>query len=317
VALPNPRNLPILRTTKKMAAPVVLNAPGAKPLNLERAAKWIITQKAEKSWDAMNKLAQRNKWPRREEEVFSYLGRTGSTRQFKKLRVFWAFNMKNPGLFPKTWRYEPLAVGSFEDLKRAADFAFRRARNNALKNIDTGDYRRSFAYLYREKAGEVPRFLVGAATVTLEDPSAELIIINTADYASSLEAHAFQRARNGGIMHQAAKETAKKFPNVNVRFSYTNLDKLGFGLQHKYAVPYIRIGLRRGAVKPYFSRPGRNIRRRATAYAKRAPNERAFYEYNRAMRGARSKYLARQDDRHFGDDLYSYQRFRARIKRKR
>jgi len=265
----------------------------------------------------MQRLSARGRWPRDEKEIFSYLGRTGSTRQFKSLRQFWNYNLKHPSLYARTWRYEPITLGSFDELKMAADYAFRRCWQIATKHTDTYKYGRSFAYLYRERAGELPKYLVGAQTAELEDNTAELIIVNPVEYASSLEAHSFARARNGGIMYQAARETAKKFPKVNVRFSYTNLDKLGLPLDHKYAVPYIRIGLRVSRVKPFFSRPGRNIRRRGSAYKRMSPHESAFRDYHRAMRRVRSKTLRRQDGRHYGDDLYSYLRFRARIKRDR
>lgn len=314
--LPSVKVLPIVRGGKRFAPPVALDNP--QKVTLEGAARWIIRQKAEKSQEAMTKLAQRGKWPTQDEEIFSYLGRTGSTRQFKSLKTFWGYNLKNPGLYARPWRHEPISVGSFDDLKDAADFAFRRSWQIATKHTLTFRYNRSFAYMYREKAGDIPKALSGAQTATLEDPSAELIIVNVVEYASSLEAHAFERVKNGGIMYQAARETARKYPQINVRFSYTNLDKLGLPLHHKYAVPYIRLSMRRGSVKGYFSRPGRNIRRRGSAYSRTSPHERAFHDFHRAMSRSRSRNgLRRQDTRHFGDDLYSYQRFRSRIRRRR
>lgn len=314
--LPSTKVLPIIRRSKRFQPPVVLDNP--KAVTLENAARWIIAQKAEKSQEAMTRLSQRGKWPVNDDEIYSYLGRTGSTRQFKSLKTFWGYNLKNPALYPRVWRHEPISLGSFDDLKSAADFAFRRSWQIATKHNRTFQYNRSFAYMYREEAGATPKALSTAETATIEDPTAELLVVNVTEYASSLEAHSFERVKNGGIMYQAAREAAKKYPQINVRFSYTNLDKLGLPLHHRYAVPFIRLSLRRGAVKSYFSRPGRNIRRRGSAYGRTSPHERAFHDFHRSMRGARSRSgLRRQDTRHFGDDLYSYQRFRSRIRRRR
>jgi hypothetical protein len=309
------------RISRKLAPPVVMTA--TTPLTLQGAARYIQAKKAEQAVRVMDRLAQRRRWPRSERDIVAYLGRSSTARRFDNLSQFWGYNLKNPGLFPRTWRFEPVSQGSFADLKEAADFAFRRCWQEATKHTRTFAYNRAFVYLYREQTGAVPKMLTGAATAVLEDPSAELIIVNVTEYASSLEAHAFQRARNGGIMYKAAQETARRYRNVEVRFSYTNLDKLGLPLAHKYAVPYIRVGLRSSAVRQFFSRPGRNIRRRNLAYKRQGgPAESVFYQFNARMNYARRSEAAargsrgRIDDRHFGNDLYSYQSFRRRMRRK-
>ncbi len=310
-----PDNLPAEFKSRRNLLPAQILTPQTN-LNFQNAGRWIQIQKVERSRLAIDRLRADGRMPANDNEIFSYLGRSGSSRQFKNIGKFWSYNIKNPGLFARSWRYEPITVGTFEDMKAAADYAYRRCLQNSLKHTVTYRYRKSFLYLYRTERDAYPRAVLGRETAILEDPTAELIIVNAVDYASSLEAHAFERAKNGGIMYEAARSTARAFRNINVRFSYTNLDKLGLNLSHRYAVPYIRISLRQGTVKPYFSRPGRNIRRRGSAYAKRGANERAFYQYNTAMRNIRRRTLKRQDDRHFGDDLYSYQRFRARLKRR-
>ena len=294
------------RIRKNLGTPKVITGPTG--FGLEDTYKWIQAQKVKATGQAMSRLASQGRWPKQwsdKGEITAYIGKTLSNRQFKNVDEFLGYVRKTPLDYKKAWRFEPTNVANQADIKAAADFAFRQVRSELGKiPVRTGNLRNSVMYMVREKKGAEPRLFFGDVDL---QRSAELLIVASAEYASSVEAHYFQRVKNGGMVYQAAKLTAKRFPNVIVRFSYTNLDKLGLPLAHKYAVPYIRIALRGGSVKQHFARPGRNIRRRQSAYRRMSPHSRNFYDYHGRMTSARKKAgYKRQDGRHFGDDLFSF-----------
>lgn len=301
----------LIRSQKTLGQPILLE----RAVNtLEGAKDWITMVKAKQSAEAMDRLSAQNRWPRDPKRVFGYLGRTGSGRQFKDIGQLFNYTKKNNNYYNRSYRFEPSDVANMEIVKKAADFVFTTARRESYKHRLTGILQQSLTYMVKQNWGDTPKMFFGDVQLNRKS---ELIIAEIAEYASSVEAHSVERARTGGILYMAAQMATKRFPQVIIRYGNTNLDKLGLPLLHKYAVPYVRVALRGGNVKANLSRPGRNIRRRGTAYRRMGPHSRGFSEYHQRMRTSRREAgWKRQDSRHWGDDLFSYYSQRRRKLRK-
>lgn len=262
-------------------APAVVVTPSTK-LNLVNAQSWIQAAKGSAAGKAMTRLSASGSWPADPKEVYSYIGKTSSTRQFKDIKIFLGYNRKNPQLYAKPWRFEPLNVATAEDVIEAAAYAYRllQTRPRGMFKNPTGRYEASHLLMGRNSEG-VTQVLRNVPEAKRMDNLSQLWLTNTSEYASTVEANFFERHKNGGIYYFVAQKTAQAFPNLNITFTYMNIDRLGRGKGasltglpqvHKYMVPLIRIA-QRGNFKARMSRPGRNIRRRASQARKKAKNK--------------------------------------------
>ena len=256
---------PVLRKQKGIAPPVVLRPglPGQSiKLSLDGVYDWVTQEKARAAALAMDSLSAKGRWPKDQKEVRGYIGRTGSGRQFNDVRGLYAYTKKNASTYyAKPLRFEPISVGDSKMLKRAADFAFRQTRSELSRHLLTGVNRDTAMYGFRSNIKAPVQYGRGDYPINRDS---EFLIPVVGEYASSVEAHSYQRAKTGGMVYAAAKMTERKFPQIVVRFSYTALSDIGLPQLHNYAVPYIRLGLRGNPLKAKITRPGRNIRRRAS-----------------------------------------------------
>lgn len=251
---------------------------------LSGVAKFINDTKIDITERAMKRLARTVRWPTHEAGVTGYIGSTQS-RRFKNLNQFFGYVAKNPDLYPRRWVFEPENVGNAEEMKSCIAFIYREAEIQQRKHYKTGRMMIRYLMLMKQK-GKYPQVL---HTPPFSDEivfGTEMIVVNVAEHASSVEAHSYERAKTGGILYMAAEMAKRKWPELVIRFSYTNLDKLGLPLTHKYAVPYVRVGFRGNEMKSKLTRPGRNIRRRRVTMRARLPGGKNYAK--RSARYARS-----------------------------
>jgi len=247
-----------------MAAPVVLN-PGPKGLLdghvtfLKGVPEFVNKTKIELTQRTLAKLARVGRWPD-DDNYRVYLGR-GRSQRYKDPATFFRVMKAKPNLYPRRWVFEPNDVGSTELLVEAIAYAYMHSVRASLKHHKSGRLKASFLMLEKLPTGHY-RVMTTPPFKSDVTRDTEFLVLNFAEYASTIEAHAYQRVRDGGVMYLAAKMTEKKFKSLVVTFQYMNMDRMGLPLTHKYMVPVIRIGMRGNKQVGKISRPGKNLRRR-------------------------------------------------------
>lgn len=159
---------------------------------------------------------------------------------------------------PSLWRRKFFYIGDREGASRigeAAHYVMKLLDTKSRQyGIKTGFYRRSFEY-YLDGSPFTNR-----ARLQFTDPDSVFMAINTAAYASTVEAISLysENNRTGGVLYYAAKMALRRFPELGVKYSY---QKAAIGLNHKYDIPTLEIGSRENVFSEIV-RPGSRFRGR-------------------------------------------------------
>jgi hypothetical protein len=284
-------------------------------LDIVGITKWITQQKYIATGKAMTRLSSQGVWPDTIDEVTAWLG-AGRTRRFRNVREFVGYTKNNPHLYSKRWVFEPDNVGNPLMVIEAATrgLAAAQQRGIALFKDPTGRWNSSFM-MYMKGWDNKYRLIPPGGTPRPEamDASSEIFIVNTSEYASSLEAHFFVNKKQEGIMYHTAKMLQRKYKALVIQFQYVQMQDIGLGTgQHKYKVPIIRIGFRLGRMKGKMTRPGRNMRRRGQTMKAGMPQNKAYNERGaRYARSTRDK-LGRFNQRGWLNEMYGLHNPRSR-----
>lgn len=293
---------------------------------------YIAQQKVEKTSDAMIRLAKAERWPEDPKEIIGYIGRSSESRAFRNdnpksvtndANYLINYSLKYPlKTYDKTFRFEPIAVGSLEALNDAAQSIMARFFQYSvqLPARFTGQYRRSVKMYVRKGVEDMnpkpyfPGMLEGMGR------SAQILIASSDPGGSSIEAHFVERAKQGGMLFQAARDVRKKYKQLKIKYFAPPADKLGLPYDGSriYGIPVVIVSLRGQGTQGRLSRPGRNIRRRGSARASGVANSYGAKQYHSFHRELRKRAgYKRTDERNYGDSLYSYRGLWRRRNKKR
>lgn len=261
-------------------------------------AKTIATAKVEVTKNVISRLRIGRKFPQ-DNRYYAYIGKnvaantrdaTGalvaktpevvrferlvSPQLYKDPEAFFRIMVAKPLNYVRPWVFRPLHVSSPEELIEAVVYAYRLAtRLYQMQAARFPVYKvNPILLLIRHTDNTVQTVVSGVPDASQLRKGSELLLVNTSQWAAYAEALSVERWKTNGMMYQAAQMAAKKYPNINVNYTYTNtIDNknfnLGIPIVHRpkpMMIPVIRFGLRWGDNRTRrlkFSKPGRNIRR--------------------------------------------------------
>lgn len=192
-----------------------------------------------------------DRWP---DEYLSYVTSERRNNQYKDPAKFFRVMHSKPELYAKRFIFRPIIDTSGVIRKAAIEALAIAVRQANMFNVISGRYVSSF------------KMYIDGSLATIGDldslnSDSIVQIYNTAPYASTLEANSLlYRASIGGVLYFAANKIRSAYPQLGVRFVYTQARYLP-GVNHYYAVPVLTIGSRANVIDK-ISAPGKNARRR-------------------------------------------------------
>ena len=215
------------------------------------AQQYVQDEKIKISRTTITKMQYADRWP---EEYYSYVTSERRGNQYKDPAKFFRVMHSKPELYTKRFIFRPIIDTSGVIRKAAIEALAIAVRQANMFNVISGRFVSSFKMYVDGRL----------ATVSdLDNLNSDSIvqIYNTAPYASTLEANAYRyRASIGGIVYYAAQKIKAAYPELGVRFLFTQANYLP-DVNHIYATPVLTIGSRANVIDKV-SAPGKRARRR-------------------------------------------------------
>lgn len=273
-----------------------LNAQNLKT-TASNLARFINDNKILITQQTLTRLAQRDRFPKDRQDIRVYVGRKVSERTrdldgvlkprsqanrqlnqlsgsqlFKDVNKFFRIAKHRPFDYDRPWFFQPVrGVGNVRLLLDAVKFTYQMTaqRYASAANKMRGLVNPSQLLILRKEPDESTELAVLSSEQDLS-PQVEFYIVNPSNWAARAEGASVEMWRTDGLMYHAAYLARQRFPEIDINFTYTNLNtvdrpkylNLSLPLAHRGMVPVVRLSLRGGRTsRVRFSRPGRNIRR--------------------------------------------------------
>ena len=215
------------------------------------AQQYVQDEKIQISRRTITKLQYSERWP---DKYLSYVTSERKRNQYKDPDKFFRVMHSKPELYTKRFIFRPILDVSGVIRKAAIEALAIAVRQANMLNVISGRYISSFK-MY------VDGNLATSNSLDTLNNNSVVQIYNTVPYASTLEANTFlYRASIGGIIYYAAQKIRSAYPELGVRFVFTQSQYLA-DVNHNYATPVLSIGSKNNVVDG-LTKPGKNARRR-------------------------------------------------------